>query len=294
MTLGPITTQQDSRIQPRSRTIEGTMSRAAWVVLERVARGGSCEVRRGARLDSEAPVAIKWLLPECARDRRVREGFDHEGTLLSRCAHEAVPRLLDRVELDGRPALVLSWLDARPLAATHNRWSPAEAVVIAAQLLRALHALHALADAQGPLGVVHRDISPANVLLSPQGRLSLIDLGLASSRLLPRPPQGLTEGTIGYHAPELFSGSDPVDPRADLFSAGVLLWELLAGRRLFPHDRLAAARAIVEDSAPDVREARPEVPAALALVVARAVSRAPAARFDSARAFALALRDAAP
>jgi serine/threonine protein kinase len=265
---------------------------APWIVGARVARGGSCEVLRGEDPRTREPVAIKALLRECARDAGVRASFTHEATLLAQRDPTSSPRLLAQTEHDGRPALVMTWLDAQPLDGIRDRRSPSEALTLCAQLLRALHGLHTLSDARGPLAVVHRDVNPSNTLVSPQGRLSLVDLGLASSRLLPRSANGLSEGTIGYHAPELISGADPVDARADLFSTGIVLWELLAARRLFPRDRFAAARAIVDDDAPDVREARPDVPAPLALALARALARAPRERFPDARAFALALRDA--
>jgi serine/threonine protein kinase len=257
-----------------------------------VARGGSCDVLRAIDPRTGERFALKWLLEDCARDATARASFEHEATLLARCGHESLPTLRGRIELEGRPALVLAWIEAKPVE-SGSRWDVRECVRVATQALDALTALHALADDVGPLDVVHRDVNPSNVMVTADhARATLIDLGLASSRLLPRAPDALSEGTIGYHAPELFTGEAPIDARADVFGLAIVVWEMLAGRRLFPRDRFAAANAIVDRDAPDVREARGDVPEALAFTLREALARDPRARIATAGALSARLRAA--
>ncbi len=257
-----------------------------------VARGGSCDVLRASDPRTGERFALKWLLEDCARDATARAGFEHEAALLARCAHGSLPTLRGRIELEGRPALVLAWLEAKPVE-SGAAWDTSECVRVATEALDALDALHTLADEDGPLGVVHRDVNPSNVLVSAdRSRATLIDLGLASSRVLPRGADALSEGTIGYHAPELFTGEAPIDARADVFCLAIVAWEMLAGRRLFPRDRFAAANAIVDRDAPDVREARPDVPESLASALRDALARDPRARVATAAALAARLRAA--
>ena len=267
----------------RARTIERVGPYRAHGL---VAAGGSCELvaieREGAR------AVVKWLLADCARDARVREAFEHEAALLTLCQSDRLPRLIGRAVYEERPAMVLSWVDGAPLEITAPR-SPGECVSIARDALAALHELHELCDERGALGAVHRDVTPSNVLVDAAGRATLVDLGLASSALFARGPDGLSEGTVGYHAPEMFTGAHPVDRRADVFCLGIVLWECLARRPLFARSKFAAANAAVEEDAPDLRELGAVVPASVAAVVARALSRDPARRFETALHFAGAL-----
>lgn len=233
-------------------------------------------------------AAAKCLLRELARDRRARASFEHEATLVSRCRAKGLPTLLGREEIDERPVIVSRWVEGAGLDIERSR-SIAASVEIARSLLRALSALHALSDEHGPLGVVHRDVNPSNVIVGEKREVTLIDLGLASSRLFPRGADALSEGTLGYHAPEMFTGDAPIDARADVFCAAVVVWEMIASRPLFSRSKFAAAHEIVEVDAPDVRDARGDAPEWLARALRRALARRASERFDDALSFERAL-----
>ncbi len=235
-------------------------------------------------------AAAKWLLDELSRDARVRRAFEHEATLLALCHGPGLAALLGRDVIDARPVLFLRWIDGAPLDVTLPR-SQRDALTITCATLDALATLHELRDERGPLEVVHRDVNPSNLLVDARApsEVTLVDLGLASSRLFSRGAEGLSEGTLGYHAPEMFTGDAPIDARTDVFCAAIVLWELLAARPLFSRSKFAAAREIVETDAPDIREVRSDVSAQLAAVIAKALSRRAADRFRDARSFARAL-----
>lgn len=249
-------------------------------------RGGSCEVfaieHEGRR------AALKWLLADCARSERGRAAFEHELTLLERCESPRLPRVLAREVIDERPAAVLSWVDGAPLVIGRER-PVRECVSIGIDVLEGLHALHEARDESGPLGAVHRDVCPANILVNEHARATLIDLGLASSRRFARAADGLSEGTLGYHSPELFTGVPAVDRRSDVFSLAVVMWELLARRTLFPREKFAAANAIVGEDAPPLRAVRDALPEGLSAIIAGALSRDCSLRPQSARDFARSL-----
>lgn len=235
-----------------------------------------------------AQAAAKWLLADCARDERTRRAFAHEGQLLSRCRSSRLPRLLAQETVDDRPLLIMSWVDGEPVS-IHAGWSVASAVSIARGVLDALSYVHALRDGERSLSAVHRDVCPANILVDVRRHATLIDLGLASSALFERSADALSEGTLGYHAPEMFTGASAVDARSDVFCAAIVLWELIAGEHLFPRSKFAAANAIVGEDARDLRAVRKGIDPALAAVVAKALSRDPAQRYATAREFSAAL-----
>lgn len=248
--------------------------------------GGSSDVLAIAYKGERA--AAKWLLRELAADPHARASFEHEATLLCHCRAPGLPTLLGRELVDERPVIVSRWIEGNPLDIRDTR-SLSEALALGRSLLRALDALHGIADDVGPLGVVHRDVNPSNIIVSDELDVTLVDFGLASSRLLPRSADALNEGTLGYHAPEMFTGAAPIDARSDVFCAAIVLWELLASRPLFSRSKFAAAHEIVETEARDVREARGDVPEWLAGVIARALSRRAIDRFASALEFERAL-----
>lgn len=278
------------RCTKRTRVVShgrGDIERAgAYRTLGPVIRGGACEVVaiefRGER------SALKWLLADCAKRERVRGAFEHELRLLEACAGSRWPRVIAREEIDGRPAAVLTWVDGEPLEIGGGRAAGASVVVVM-DALEALHALHEARDEGGPLGAVHRDVCPANILVDRDGRATVIDLGLASSRWFARAADGLSEGTLGYHSPELFTGEPSVDRRSDVFCAAVVLWELLARRPLFAREKFAAANQCVSEDAPTLASVAAAVDPALDAVIARALARDPAQRYATAREFARAL-----
>jgi serine/threonine-protein kinase len=275
-------------------TIEGT-----------VAGGGMAVVYR-ARPPPELAeaigcprVALKMLLPELARQPAFRLMFEEEAEICAQIHHENVVELIDFGSTrDGALFLVMEWVDGIDLAAAlrslrHRslRMAPPIACAIVARTLRGLHAVHARTERDGtPRSIVHRDVSPSNILLSVDGAVKVADFGLArplyrARRTLP----GIVKGKFAYLAPEQ-TLDKPVDPRTDVFAAGIVLWEALASRSLFRRPRdLETVLAVRAATVPDVRAYAPGLDVLVARALRRALAADPDARFPSALAFAEAL-----
>jgi eukaryotic-like serine/threonine-protein kinase len=270
-----------------------------YVLLRRLAVGGMAEVfearPEAGAVEGAAPVVIKALLPQLARDAELVRMMEHEADLSAELSH---PNLVGLVELGsdgGLPFLVLERVDGlsldRLLAA--RRGAPIGrdvAALVVADLLRALGFLHAARGRDGqPLGVVHRDVSPQNLLLSRRGEVKLGDLGIArSARQADRTRTGVIKGKLRYLAPEQATGSS-VDGRTDLYGAGLVLWELVAGE---PYVRGEGEIELLRAAeAPPPR--RLDDPA-LDAVARRALARFPEERYQRAEAFLHALEQAAP
>jgi len=246
--------------------------------------GGMAEVWKAE--GPAGPVAIKRLLPHAARNPSIAAAFEREGRLLSRIAHPNVIGIHE-VALDERgTCLVLEYVEGADLTAIGGAVVAAPiALRIVRDLLGALTGVHSLVDEQGrPLGLVHRDLSLANLLVDMNGRVKLTDFGLAravSGSQAKTTGQSI-KGTLSYLAPEQARGA-PVDARTDLFAAGAILYELLAGAPIYNDEdaRVALARARAGD-VKSLAAVRPETPFPLVELVDRALAPEPADRFPTA------------
>jgi serine/threonine protein kinase len=242
-------------------------------------------------------LVVKRLLPHLVESEDVAALFAHEIALAMRLEHPCIVQTLDKGEDDeGIPFLVMPWLDGLDLRALQARLSARRqrmpvgvACAIAAHVAASLDYAHALVDTQGhPLGVVHRDVSPHNVMLTRSGEVKVLDFGIAKTRLTAT-RTGLVRGKAGYMAPEQLAGLE-VDGRADLFSLGVLLWELLSGVRLFQLDtETGTARAVREAPAAPPSAFAPECRGRIDAVVGAMLSKFPSGRPRSAGVVAAAL-----
>ncbi|MEM6730916.1 MAG: serine/threonine-protein kinase, partial [Myxococcota bacterium] len=200
--------------------------------------GGMAQVYLAHAPDGET-VVIKRLLPQYARESNAVELFTSEAELLSRCAHPSLPGFRSVTHSDDVFFLAMEWILGVPLDRLLDRVGrlPVEAArSVMLQLLRALEYLHALPMADGSsLSVHHGDISPQNIMVTPSGRMVLLDLGACSSELTPRPPGYEILGTLPYMAPEVLNGHEP-HRASDLWSAGCLFYEMLTGERPFQGD----------------------------------------------------------
>jgi eukaryotic-like serine/threonine-protein kinase len=255
-----------------------------YAVERRLRSGGLAElflVRRAG-----APAVVKALHTHLAGEPRALALFDNERRLLGRLDHPNVVRLLVHGQAASRPYIVLELVDAPSLEELRERgvrWPPE---VIRSVLLHLCEGLHAVHEA----GIVHRDVSPANVLVTPSFAVKIIDFGLARSADLPDPVErGAWLGTAAYTAPEQLEGRE-VDRRADLFSVGVIAYELFAAERLFWRGNAAATLlAVAEARVPSLHDRHPELSAALDHVLARALARDPGARYPTALALCEAI-----
>lgn len=248
-------------------------------------------------------VSIKTLLPTVSNDPRFEQMFLDEASLASRIRHPHVAEILDLGEQDGLLYLVMEWVDGEPLnlilraAARQGGLPMAAAVRIATQVCRGLHAAHELRDESGtPLGLVHRDVSPHNVLVSYEGVAKLVDFGVAkaTSRLVETTDTGHIKGKIAYMAPEQLR-CETVDRRADIFATGILLYLLTLGRHPFKGSTSTeTAKHICVSRPARPRDLRGDYPRRLEQVVLKALAKDPSERFATADKMAQALARALP
>jgi PAS domain S-box-containing protein len=242
--------------------------------LEEIGRGTDSVVFRARRGD--LPVVVK-LARSAEFDPDARRRFRREAALLGTLHHPGLPKVHATGEIDGRPFLVRAYIEGQNLAEliTHGRQAESRALRLAIDLAGALGALHRR-------GLIHRDVSPANVVLGADGHARLIDFGLAAMPAadLPVAPAG----TFHYAAPEQTRLlKRPVDARADLYALGVVLFEVLVGHPPFQARHAAeVVRQHAAVPAPDVRALRPEVSPCMAMVVARLLEKDPDDRYRSA------------
>ena len=215
--------------------------------------------------------------------------FQREAQTAGRCAHSNIVAIYDFAVHEGNPFLAMEYVEASDLGqamAQSGRFSQAQAVAIVGQVLDGLACAH-------DLGIVHRDVKPANILLLANGTVKMTDFGIARLDSAELTQAGSVIGTPSYMSPEQCRG-DPVDARSDLFSTGVVLYELLAGERPFPgRNFVEIAHRLVNEPAADLRGKVDTVSAALAGVVDRALAKQRADRFATAADMAAALRQAA-
>jgi serine/threonine protein kinase len=247
----------------------------------------------------ERPVAIKRVHSHLAADKRFVKGFRAEAELCARLGHPNIVSVLDFGSVDDTYFFAMEYIGGLNLAqlierVQHKRSSidPAVAAFVAEQVAKGLHFAHAVAtDGEGKrLRVVHRDLSPTNVLVSWGGEVKVSDFGIA--RVLRDATGHQTDhltGKVAYMAPEQAVG-ESFDERADLFSLGLVLRELLTLTTQFKRPTQAATLlAVLKDTVPPVQQDRPDVPDALAAIIDRLLERDPAVRYPSALAVADAL-----
>lgn len=268
----------------------------------RIAVGGMAEVFRALwpqAAGGDRSVVIKRLRAELVDDHELRTMFEDEVRLGSRIDHTNVVSVLDHGLDDGTPYMVLEyvfgvdlWRLVRWMRTVGRGVSVSTSVWIVVQLLDGLEAVHRLRDERGGLMyVVHRDVSPSNVFLSVHGDVKLGDLGIAKATLRSREDDrgASAKGKLGYLSPEQVDGED-VDPRSDVFSAGVILAELLTGRQLFNGATEIAVLLAIRDADIGVFEEIAErLPDGLADVVRSALARRPDERAESAATLRAAL-----
>lgn len=239
-------------------------------------------------------VAIKVIHPEIASDPEIIKMFLDEARLGGSIRHPNVARVEAIDEHQGSPYLVMEYISGATLTQIlrdHVRSGaplPLDQIVaIAAAVADALHAAHESTDELGnPLGIVHRDVSPSNVLIDTHGQVKLIDFGVAKARKrLAKTQPGSVKGKLAYMAPEQLAGRD-LDRRVDVFALGVVLWEMLTLRRLFHAQTDIETIMKIRDEAPVVPPSafRPEVPPRLDDVVATMLARDLEERFSTTAA----------
>ncbi len=212
--------------------------------------------------------------------------FQREAQAAGRCAHPNIVAIYDFALHDGNPFLAMEYVQGETVADAirqHGRFAPADAVTVLLQVLDALACAHAL-------GVVHRDVKPANILLLPGNRVKMTDFGIARFDSSEMTHHGVIIGTPSYMSPEQCRG-DVVDARSDLFSAGAVLYEMLTGARAFGGGNATEViYRLLNEHPPALTAASQVMPPALAAVLHRAMAKRAEQRFGSAVEMASALR----
>jgi serine/threonine protein kinase len=302
----------DGEIPPRpgemSSEAQGRASQEAGVpfgryrLLDKIASGGMADIFRGVAVGAqgfERVVAIKRIREEAAQVADIGEMFADEARVSALLEHPNIVQVYDFGSVDGNYYIAMEYLRGRnldevlrALRAVGERLPPALAVFIAGEVARGLAYAHAFRDNRGRrLDIIHRDISPANVMLLHAGAVKLLDFGIArvTSELrmaITRGRGGALKGKSPYVSPEQIVGDD-VDARSDIFALGAVLWETLTGQRLFKGDSdLDTMDAVMHGEIRRPSELVPGLPSALDHIVLTALARDVRHRYDTAEQMA--------
>jgi serine/threonine-protein kinase len=252
-------------------------------LVRRIGSGGMADVWLAEDTDLGRSVAVKVLHERFAQDRQFVERFRREAASAAGLQHPNVVGVFDRGEVDGTHYIVMEYVEGSPVQELIGRGlTVQQAVEVARQILAAARFAH-------EHGIVHRDIKPHNVIVDPAGRVRVLDFGIARAGVSEITQTGSVMGTAHYLSPEQAQGLE-VTPSSDIYSTGVVLYEMLTGRVPFEGDSaVAVALKQVSEQPAAPSRLNPAVPPALDAVVLRALAKDPANRFGTAFEFSAAL-----
>ena len=273
---------------------------------DEIASGGMATVHLGRLLGAAGfarTVAIKRLHPQFAKDPEFVSMFLDEARLASRIQHPNCVATIDVIAQGSELFLVMEYVQGESLSKlvriSAQRGVSIDIGIVNAVLTGALHGLHAAHEARDPQGapldVVHRDVSPQNILVGTDGVARVLDFGVAKAAArLQTTEEGKMKGKLAYMAPEQLR-AQAVDRRADVFAAGIVHWEALTGRRLFFGADVGVLMAkVLSSDIPTPSSIVPEIPAELDGLVMKALERDPNRRYQTARQYAIAIETAGP
>lgn len=266
-------------------------------IIEKIDAGGMAEIYRGEAVSIDGfarTVAIKRILPSMCTDAKFVSMFLDEARLSMQLTHANIVQIFDIGKADDTYFVVMELIDGANLRRLMQRVLDAGqpfpvplACYISMEMCRGLAYAHEKAGPDGKaLGIVHRDVSPPNVLLSKQGEVKLTDFGLAKAAShATHTDAGVIKGKFAYLSPEVVDGKE-VDLRADVYAAGIMLWEMLCGRKLFAGKTDMETVELVRKGEVDKpSRLRPELDDELDRIVLKALARNPKRRYQTARAF---------
>lgn len=267
-------------------------------ILAPLSVGGMGEVhlarRKGAH-GFEKLIALKTIRHDLVEHQEMRRMFLDEARLLARLDHPAVAQVYDFVEQEGQLYLSMEYVPGLPVSKLMQKRKqalpPGVVARIGVEVSRGLHAAHELADLEGKqLGVVHRDVSPQNLMLTFDGRMKILDFGVAFmfDREATTTQSGLFKGKLAYISPEQITG-EGVARTSDIYSLSVVLHELLTGRRLFAKSGTPLSEAIRRRDVPKPSSINPDVPKVLDDAIMKGLQIRPSKRYSDAREMAAAL-----
>jgi serine/threonine protein kinase len=274
----------------------------SYQLLAKLATGGMAEIylaRPQHQAGSKDVLVLKRILPHLAEDDHFVTMFRDEADLASKLVHKNVCNVLSFGQFAGTWFIAMEYLHGVPLSRMMTKLSKAQKTldfrVVAGIIIQACEGLHSAHEARGSdgqlLGVVHRDVSPPNIMITADGTVKVLDFGIAKARgANSRTRTGTVKGKNAYMSPEQILGK-PLDRRSDIFALAVVMYEMLAIRRLFHRDSdFLTFKAITEEPIPDIRERRPDLPPGMRAALLQAMARDPNGRFDTAQAFGQAIK----
>jgi serine/threonine protein kinase len=271
-----------------------------YLLVGEIAVGGMAELSLAVHKGVEGfikVVVIKRVLPHFNHNAEFVRMFADEARLAARIEHPNIIRTYEFGEVDGHYFTAMEYLPGEDLCKALNNLSMSRQLMplhiaagIGVQLCNGLQFAHQVTDTAGnPLNLVHRDINPANIIITYGGEVKIIDFGVAKTNANVKTINGVIKGKVAYMPPEQVLGRE-VDQRADIFSVGVVLWEMLTGRPLFLRNNEAATLyAIMNAPIQPPSKLRPDVPPELDQIVVRALARSPGDRYDTAEQMAAEL-----
>jgi serine/threonine-protein kinase len=273
-------------------------SQQRYRVVEKLESGGMAEVFRAESEGLQGfkkQVAIKRVLPHLSEKKKFISMFLDEARLSAHLSHSNCVQVFDIGVGDNAYFIVMEFVDganlksiADALKKAGHEFPVAAAVFIAIEICKGLAYAHELRDPQGAdLHIVHRDMSPPNVLVTKYGEVKIVDFGLAKANSqLEKSEPGIIKGKFSYLSPEAAMGQD-VDARTDIFAVGIILWELLAGQRLFLGDTdFQTVKKVQQAQIPAISQINKSVPPELEKIINRSLARDPNARYRTAKELA--------
>ncbi len=276
----------------------------SYQLLAKLATGGMAEIYLARPSSSQSGsndmIVLKRILPHLAEDDHFVTMFRDEADLAAKLVHRNVCNVSSFGQYGGTWFIAMEYLHGVPLSRMMTKLSKAGKMLdyrvvagIICQACEGLHAAHEARDGNGALlGVVHRDVSPPNIMVTADGTVKLLDFGIAKARgANSRTRTGTVKGKNAYMSPEQILGK-PLDRRSDIFALGVVMYEMLAIKRLFHRDSdFLTFKAITEEPIPDIRDRRPDLPPGMRAALVQAMARDPAGRFDTAQGFGNAIKN---
>lgn len=275
----------------------------SYQLLAKLATGGMAEIylaRPSSSQGAKDVMVLKRILPHLAEDEHFVTMFRDEADLASKLVHRNVCNVLSFGQFAGTWFIAMEYLHGVPLSRMMTKLSKAGKMLdfrvvagIICQAAEGLHSAHEARDEKGALlGVVHRDVSPPNIMVTADGTVKVLDFGIAKARgANSRTRTGTVKGKNAYMSPEQILGK-PLDRRSDIFALGVVMYEMLAIKRLFHRDSdFLTFKAITEEAIPDIRDRRPDLPPGMRAALVQAMARDPAGRFDTAQGFGNAIKN---
>ncbi|MBA3459466.1 MAG: serine/threonine protein kinase [Deltaproteobacteria bacterium] len=274
----------------------------SYQLIAKLATGGMAEIflARPSGRGHQDVLVLKRILPHLAEDDHFVTMFRDEAELASNLVHKNVCQVHAFGEFAGTWFIAMEYLHGVPLSRMMTRLSKANKMLdlrmVAGIIVQACEGLHSAHEAKASdghlLGVVHRDVSPPNIMVCADGTVKVLDFGIAKARgANSRTRTGTVKGKNAYMSPEQILGK-PLDRRSDVFALAIVMYEMLAIKRLFHRDSdFLTFKAITEEPIPDIRERRPDLPAGMRAALVQAMARDPNGRFESAQAFANAIRN---